>query len=286
MTFLVPPPLRDTFTFTAGQYLNLRYLIDGNDERRSYSICSDPIEFERLGQISVAIKRVQGGIFSEYAHKNFGVNVALDVMPPQGRFMLNTEPSREPKHYVVFAAGSGITPMMSIMQMALRTNPNAHFTLIYGNKGTESIMFLEPLQGLKNSYLERVRLVHILSAQPQEIELFNGRLGAQKTELLLAALMPNTPIEQALICGPNSMIDEVTKGLINSKLISQEKILAERFGVPGPKRVTPVRAQADSGPCAKVKVQLDGIIRELSLPFTGPKLLDVALAAGMDLPYA
>jgi ring-1,2-phenylacetyl-CoA epoxidase subunit PaaE len=286
ITFAVPPPLRDTFNFKAGQYLNLRCLIDGRDERRSYSICSDPIEFETFGQISVAIKRVQGGVFSEYAHLNFKVNLNLEVMPPQGRFILHVEPSEAPQHYLLFAAGSGITPIMSIMQMGLRTNPNAHFTLIYGNKGAQHIMFLEQLQGLKNRYLERVRLVHILSAQPQEMELFNGRLSAKKTQLLLAALMQGTPIKQALICGPDSMIDEVTDGLISSQKVLEPSIHAERFGAPGPKRNTPIVAPNVDQPCAKLKVQLDGKIRELSLPFSGPKLLDVALAAGMDLPYA
>ena len=287
LTLRIAPALRDLFRFSAGQYLTLQSTIAGEPVRRSYSICSTPLEFEQLSTIRVAIKRVDGGTYSSYAHEHLREGDTILVMPPAGRFLFGTSQLVEaPMHYVAFAAGSGITPILSIMETALSTQHNCRFTLIYGNRSAESILFLEALAGLKNKFIERVRLIHILSRQPQETSLLNGRIDADKVKQLLASLVPINTIDQAFICGPHSMIDAVQGALVFAGM-NKANIQSERFGTPtaiAPAKVSKLSTAV--GRQASLQIILDGSTRTMPFAFDGPKLLDVALAAGLDLPYA
>jgi ring-1,2-phenylacetyl-CoA epoxidase subunit PaaE len=284
LAFAVPPELKAQYHFTQGQYLTLKAKVDGNDIRRSYSICTAVSNYSDQNELRVAIKKVDGGVFSSFAHSDLKAGGTLDVMTPEGRFFspLNVD---NDKHYVAFAAGSGITPILSIMKTTLEVESKSRFTLVYGNRNAQQVLFLEEIEALKNLYLNRVRLIHILSNQPQEAELFNGRINRAKIEGLLATLIPPETIDQAFICGPSSMIDEIEAGLLASG-IDIAKIHAERFGVPISSKPAKKQAVTLAGKTATLKVMLDGKVREMPFAFDGPPLLDVALASGLDLPFA
>ena len=168
VAFDVPPDLRDAYRFRQGQFLTLRETIDGEDLRRSYSVCVGVPEYEARGELRVAIKRVAGGRFSNWANESLAPGRAIDVMTPDGRFTTPLDPARA-RRYVGFAGGSGITPMLSLIKTILSTEPRSAFTLVYGNRTVGSIMFLETLEELKNTYMGRLRLVHVLSDEPQEV---------------------------------------------------------------------------------------------------------------------
>ncbi len=180
VTFVLPPELADAFAYTQGQYLTLRTHLGGEEVRRSYSICS-AVQDQRL---RVAIKRVSDGVFSNWAAENLRPGVAIDVMPPQGQFHLPLQPEAR-RHVVAFAAGSGITPVLSIVKSILLAEPQTRVTLIYGNRSSGSVMFKEELEDLKDSHLGRFNLVWIMSRQSQDIELFNGRIDHDKVSRLL-----------------------------------------------------------------------------------------------------
>jgi ring-1,2-phenylacetyl-CoA epoxidase subunit PaaE len=284
IAFAVPMALQDKFHFTQGQYLTLKAIVDGRELRRSYSICTAVSDYSSRNELRVAIKKVDGGAFSNFAHSEFAPGVVVDVMTPEGRFFSPLKSDNE-KHYLAFAAGSGITPILSIMKTSLETELKSRFTLVYGNRNAQQVLFLEEIEALKNRYLDRVRLIHILSNQPQEAALFNGRIDRLKTEGLLASLIPAQTIDQAFICGPASMIDEVEAGLLAAG-VEKVKIHAERFGVPSADLKFKKQVITLSEKYAQLKVMLDGKIREMPFAFDGPPLLDVALASGLDLPFA
>ena len=291
IAFDVPQELKEIFSFRSGQYLTLQSIIAGATVRRSYSICSAPADFENHGELRIAIKRVEDGVYSSFAHEQFRAGEVLLVMPPDGKFLLDdrTKNGSSP-HYVAFAAGSGITPILSMMRTALAAQPSCRFTLVYGNRTSDSILFLEALAGLKNRYMGNVRIINILSRQPQETNLLNGRIDAQKVQQLLASLIPIESIDQAFICGPNSMIDAVETALVSAGL-DKAQILSERFGTPKlaaekSTKVPSTSGSNDANKLATLHIVLDGSTRTMPFAFDGPKLLDVALAAGLDLPYA
>jgi ring-1,2-phenylacetyl-CoA epoxidase subunit PaaE len=289
LAFTVPLELEEVYRFTQGQYLTLKLRVDGQEVRRSYSICVSVSDYTLRRELRVAIKKVEGGLFSAFVHEHLRIGNVIDVMTPEGRFFTELRPDQS-KHYLAFAAGSGITPIVSLMKTTLETEPFSSFTLIYGNRNSQQILFLEEIEALKNLYLTRVKLIHILSAQPQEAELFNGRISADKTKVLLETILGSRTIDQAFICGPSSMIDEVEAAL-RSFRIPAEHIHAERFGVPLAERLLsrplkPSDRNAAVGNSATLRVQLDGKIREMQFPFVGLPLLDIALANGLDLPFA
>jgi ring-1,2-phenylacetyl-CoA epoxidase subunit PaaE len=284
LSFKVPTELVDAYQFTQGQYLTLKANIDGTDVRRSYSICVAVSDYTRFNDLRVAIKRVDGGVFSNFAHDQLQRGDPIEVMTPEGRFFTLLSASAA-KHYVAFAAGSGITPILSLMKTTLESEPLSRFTLVYGNRKTQSIMFLEEIEALKNQYLSRVRLIHILSAQPQEVALFNGRIDRSKTKALVESLIPAETIDQVFICGPASMIDEVETALLEAH-VTKDRIHAERFGVPKAAERRPTQPSTATGKNATLRIQLDGTIRTMPFAFGGPALLDVALNNGLDLPYA
>jgi ring-1,2-phenylacetyl-CoA epoxidase subunit PaaE len=283
--FSVPQDLRDIYRYVQGQYLTLKRMVNKEELRRSYSICAAVSDYSTSNKIWVAIKKVNDGRFSTHAHDHFAVGDSIEVMTPEGRFFSPLAEENE-KHYVAFAAGSGITPILSIMKTTLEVEAKSRFTLVYGNRKAQSILFLEELEALKNQYLRRVRLIHILSAQPQEADLFNGRINGEKTTALLNQLIPAGTIDQAFICGPSDMIDEVEAALLLAG-VSKDTVHAERFGTPSTHATKkPIANSKSIGKNAKLSVQLDGKSQEMVFPFEGISLLDVALNHGLDLPFA
>jgi len=284
VTFEVPDELADKYRFTQGQFLTLRAKIHGEEVRRSYSICSGASE----GRLQVAIKRVDGGKFSNYANERLAPGATLDVMTPDGRFHSKLDPAHR-KHYVAFAAGSGITPVLSLIKTTLDAEPGSRFTLVYGNRFVRSIMFCDELEDLKDRYLGRFALYHVLSRDHQEVELFNGRIDDAKCALLFDTLIPIAGIDEAFVCGPAGMTDAVTAALKRHGLAAG-RLHVERFASPSqpapavPRIGAPV-AEAE-GPAASVTVIADGKQRHVRVAYEGESILDMALHAGADLPFA
>lgn len=287
VTLAIPPDLRDRFIFQPGQFLTLRAQIGGMAVRRSYSICSSTQQLARAQEIEVGIKPVAGGVFSNWAASDLKVGDTLDVMPPDGRFSSRLH-SGGAVHRVGFAAGSGITPILSIIESTLADEPASRFTLIYGNQRMDSILFNERLQDLKDRYPARLSLIHLLSRQAQDVALLNGRIDGPKMTELLATLIPVTGIDEAFICGPEAMI-EATAHALQAAGLEHSRIHTERFlsaGAPASQAVRP-QATALSGVAAPItlEVVIDGKTHTLGMN-AQDKLLDVALAAGLDLPYS
>ncbi|MBY4898982.1 1,2-phenylacetyl-CoA epoxidase subunit PaaE [Cupriavidus sp. AU9028] len=285
VAFDVPEGLRDAYRFLPGQFLTLRARIGDSDVRRSYSICCASQDYDRHGELRIAVKRVDEGVFSNYLHDALEPGHTIEVMTPDGRFHvpLNAQASR---HYVAFAAGSGITPVMSLIRSTLAAEPDSRFTLVYGNRSVDSIIFGEALEDLKNQYLSRLTLYHVLSRQPQEVELLHGRLDRARTLEFLHTLIPVDDIDAAFVCGPASMIDEVEAALKEAGL-DPARIHTERFGVPAaPTRRRVVPTQQEQSGTAQLVVVLDGKQHAMRIPLQDANVLDTALAAGLDLPYA
>jgi ring-1,2-phenylacetyl-CoA epoxidase subunit PaaE len=293
ITFAIPPELRDTFEFKPGQFVTLRAQINGESVRRSYSVCSTPAVLARSQEISVGIKRVQGGVFSTWATQHVQAGDTLDVMPPDGRF--TTRLTAPALHRVAFAAGSGITPVLSIMAHTLADDATSRFTLVYGNQRSASIMFNEALQDLKDRYPQRVSLVHILSRQPSEVALLHGRLDEAKVGELLRTLLPPSNIDEAFVCGPEAMIESTERALLAAGL-PRERVHAERFasGVPAQKTdaIKSIAAHAHFSSLNGLKafkttleVVLDGKTHAMGMN-ADDNVLDTALNDGLDLPYA
>jgi ring-1,2-phenylacetyl-CoA epoxidase subunit PaaE len=284
VAFEVPPALRDAYRFRQGQFLTLREILDGEDVRRSYSVCVGVPEYEAHGELRVAIKRVAGGRFSNWANASLAPGRAIDVMTPDGRFFTELDASRA-RRYLGFAGGSGITPMLSLIKTTLAAEPASSFTLVYGNRTVSSIMFLETLEELKNTYMERLRLVHVLSDEPQEVDLLSGLLDAERCSELVRTVLQDEAIDEAFICGPAPMMDAAEAALAQAG-VPRERIHIERFGTPAPARATAPVALASDAPAARVVIVVDGKERHLRVPYSGQAILDAGLAAGANLPYA
>jgi ring-1,2-phenylacetyl-CoA epoxidase subunit PaaE len=283
LAFEIPPELAEVYRFRQGQFITLRTLLDGQEIRRSYSICAGLDD----GELRVAIKRVAGGSFSNFALDALRPGATVDVFPPEGRFHTPLDPAQR-KHYVAFAAGSGITPVLSHARTILAREPASRFTLVYGNRARDTTMFFEALEDLKDRYLDRLQLFHVFSREHQEIPLFNGHIDRAKCAELLETLIPPAGIDEAFVCGPDSMIDEVIAALVLAG-VAREHVHTERFGVPGTpagRRVETVQVDEDSAGAVEVTVIIDGQRRNLRVPHEGTAILDAALAAGLDLPYA
>lgn len=279
IAFEVPADLTTDYTYKAGQYLTLRATIDGQDTRRSYSICTAPNE----GQLRVAIKRIEEGLFSSWATTQLKKGDELEVMTPMGHFLLNPDPLSQ-KSYALFAAGSGITPILALTKTILTEEPESDVTLVYGNKGFASIIFREELEGLKNQYMDRFRLVHILSRESLGNPLQKGRIDLEKVGKLSKALFGNHSLEGVYVCGPEPMIHAVKEGMMQYG-VDESNIHFELFVASSPKKE---RAAVIEGPAvaANVSVILDGDRIDLALSSDGLSILDAAFQAGADLPYA
>lgn len=282
VAFAVPAELRDAYRFREGQFLTLRETLDGEELRRSYSVCVGVPDYESRGELRVAIKRVAGGRFSNWANDTLAAGRSMEVMTPDGRFHSTIDPSRA-RHYLGFAGGSGITPMLSLISTVLAAEPQSRFTLVYGNRTVASIMFLETLESLKNTHMQRLRLIHVLSDEAQEVELFSGLLDESRCRELLAGALSDDVIDEAFICGPGPMMDAAQAALLASGL-APASIHVERFGTPS--AAPAPRAVVSDGPSAQVIIRIDGKDRHLQVPFEGQPILDAGLAAGANLPYA
>ncbi|MCW5701599.1 MAG: 1,2-phenylacetyl-CoA epoxidase subunit PaaE [Bradyrhizobium sp.] len=280
MTFAIPQELAGDYSFQPGQYLTLRTTMDGEEVRRSYSICSGPDD----GELRVAVKRVNGGAFSNWAAEELKCGDELDVMTPTGRFGVTHAPDQA-RLYVGFAAGSGITPILSIIKGVLAREPQSRFFLFYGNRTTEGMLFLEELEELKDRFLQRLSLFHILSGEEQDIPVLYGRLDGDKVRLLLRSLVPATSIDHVFICGPTGMSEDI-EATCRAIGIADDRIHVERFvsefgGKPRPKKVV----EPDAPPKAMAALIIDGKRREVPVA-EGEAILDAALRAGIDLPFA
>ena len=288
IAFSIPAELKETFTFQPGQYLTLRATIKGDDVRRSYSICSTPRHLADQHELVVGIRPMQGGVFSNWAATELKAGDTLLVMSPQGRFVSQRARAI---HRVGFAAGSGITPILSIMASTLEEQPNSKFTLIYGNRSMASVMFNEDLQDLKDRYTHRLTLVHVLSRQPQETDLLQGRIDGPKIHALIDALLPVGSMDEVFICGPEAMIEATEQTLVAAG-VPKERVHSERFTSPSLEALTPAARQAAVAHQAPVvqgdislTVVLDGKSHAIKMS-EGQFVLDAAMAAGLDLPYS
>ena len=280
ITFAVPEDLRDDYAFSHGQHLTVRTELAGDDVRRNYSICSPASS----GVLRVAVKRLPGGAFSEHALDVLRPGDLLDVMTPTGRFFTELDPAHR-KHYVCVAAGSGITPILSILASTLEAEPLSSVTLVYANRTHKTVMFLEEIEDLKDTYRERFQLIHVLSREPQEVELFSGRLDADRMGRILDALLPPGTVDEWFLCGPFEMVSDLRKLLVKEG-VPKKTIHAEVFHVESgpPVRRTPVETTDAEG--AKVTITLDGRTSTFALAPDGPAVLDAALAVRADAPFA
>jgi ring-1,2-phenylacetyl-CoA epoxidase subunit PaaE len=282
VTFEIPHTLQPDFIFKQGQSLSMRASINKEEVRRTYSICSSPLDNEW----KVAIKKVEGGLFSSFANKDLKKGDVLEVMQPVGKFYVELNPANK-KNYLGFAAGSGITPLLSIIKTTLRTEPNSSFTLVYGNKSRSSIIFFEELEGLKNKYLQRFNFINILSRERTDAAINFGRINTEKLNEL-EKLVDYTSFDDTFICGPSAMIFLVTDYL-EAKGIDKKKIHFELFTTPGQKKSGVVSRESgvESGPKSKITVKLDGRSFDFDLSLTSDTtILDAALKQGADLPFA
>jgi ring-1,2-phenylacetyl-CoA epoxidase subunit PaaE len=280
LTFAIPDELQDDYRFSPGQYLTLRTMMDGEEVRRSYSICSGPDDDE----LRIAVKKVNGGAFSSWAADELKSGDEIDVMTPTGRFGMVSSPEAARIH-VGFAAGSGITPVLSIIKGVLANETDSRFFLFYGNRSPDGMLFRVALEQLKDRFMERLSVFHVISGEEQDIPILYGRLSGEKVRVLLRSLVPAASIDHVFICGPNGMSEEI-EATCRDIGIPADRIHVERFvsglgGKPRPKAVVP----ASAPPKALAALIIDGKRREVPV-VEGEAILDAALRAGIDLPFA
>lgn len=279
--FDVPPELADAFRFKAGQHLTLKADIGAEEVRRNYSLCTAPDE----GAITVTVKRIAGGLFSNWVAESLRAGDMIDVMTPHGSFTVPFEAGAA-RRYVGIAGGSGITPIMSLIRTALAQEPASRFTLFYGNRDSQSVIFLEALADLKDRYMGRLELFHFLAEEEGEVELFNGMLDAARCgEAVDRLVVDPATIDAWFICGPGPMMDAAEAVLVE-RGIASDKIHIERFTAGRPSAAIAAQMQALQEEAAgqTISVTLDGRTRRID--FDGSSILDSARAAGLPAPFA
>jgi len=287
ISFTIPKELQQTFKFKPGQFLTLKHLINAESIRRCYSICSGVDDDE----MSVAIKRVDNGVFSNYANDNFAVGDSIDVMPPQGDFTVQLSASQS-KNYMLLAAGSGITPILSLIKSILSTEKNSQVTLVYGNQKTITMMFKEELSFIKNKYLTRFNWVNVMSQEDQGADILNGRLDNKKGyQLQKQKLINIRNTDEAFICGPESMISEVSRGFRYEGL-TEHQVHYELFASSSEdaqlvleNAKNRVEAYGENH-ISKVTVIADDRSNQFELATVGANILDAGMANGVELPYS
>ena len=287
VSFEVPPELQKVFGFTQGQYLTLRRDIEGQDLRRSYSICAGLDD----GELRVGVRKVQGGVFSNWINAHLQPGDTVQVMAPQGRFFVPIEPASA-RHHVGIAGGSGITPILSIMKTVLAREPHSRFTLIYGNRQLQSTMFKEEIEDLKNRYMTRLVLHHVFSDEHTDSPLGHGVMNREKIGEFLQTVVPAGSIDHAYVCGPFQMNDEAEAAMLAAG-VPEERIHIERFGVALPSatsagQVGAVVHEALPGDAkqARITIVRDGLQREIAFTEGQPSILDAASAAGLEVPFS
>ncbi|MEY2620446.1 MAG: hypothetical protein RIT26_266 [Pseudomonadota bacterium] len=282
ITLSVPTELRSKFSFEPGQFVTVRAQINGQDVRRNYSLCSTPTLLNDHGHIQIGVRAVEGGAMSNWLVDGVKAGQTLSIAAPEGRFTM-----RRPRalHRVGFAAGSGITPILSILTHTLEGSDKAKFTLVYGNRRMDSVMFNEALQDLKDRFPDRLTLLHILSRQAQEVPLLEGRIDGDKVRALMQVFLPVNSMDEVFICGPEAMI-KATEASLLAAGVKPDRVHSERFAsatgvTPPPRRNT------DNETAAGIRLSLiaDGKRHELRM-HPEDRILDVALQAGLDLPYS
>jgi ring-1,2-phenylacetyl-CoA epoxidase subunit PaaE len=281
ITFAVPPALAESFRFAAGQHLTLRADIGGRDVRRSYSICSGVDE----GTLRIAVKRNPGGVFSAWANETLKAGEALDVMPPMGHFNVPLAAENR-RNYAGFAAGSGITPLLSLVRTTLAAEPRSEFTLFYGNRASGTVMFKEELAALKDIHLTRFNLVHVLSREAQDSDLLHGRIDRAKADALIAHWLDLDHVDAVFVCGPDGMMQAVAEAL-RARGFPDAKVRIERFATSIPKHEHKPGKPPEPGHTeCEVTVVLDGATRIFSLEKGRDSILEAGLRAGFELPYS
>ncbi|HEY1605502.1 MAG TPA: ferredoxin--NADP reductase [Allosphingosinicella sp.] len=280
--FHVPEELRETFRFKPGQHLTLRTEIGGEEIRRNYSLCVAPSD----GEVKVTVKRIAGGAFSNWANETLRPGAMLDVMAPHGSFTWDFDPAAS-SHYVGFAGGSGITPIISLIKAAMIEEPNSRFTLFYGNRDSQSVIFLEELARLKNRYIDRLEIHHFLAEEMEDIDLFNGMLDRAKCGEILEHLVEPADAAAFFICGPEPMMDAAEAALLDAG-VAKDRIHIERFtaGRPSAAQAAQMQALQQEAEGLTMLVTLDGRKRRIPFDAAAGNILDSARLAGLPAPYA
>lgn len=282
LSFEVPEALRAAYAYTQGRYLTLRATIDGQDLRRSYSICAGLDD----GELRVGVRRVAGGVFSNWIHSQVQAGDTLQVMVPQGRFYAPLQPDAA-QHHLGIAGGSGITPILSILKTVLAREPRSRFTLLYGNRQLRSTMFKGELDDLKDRYLTRLAVHHVFSDEHSEAPMHRGLMDRNKVGAFLRTLVPAAGVSQAYICGPYQMNDEAEAALLAAG-VPAERIHVERFGIaPSESSAAPALAPTvRQGLDTQVVIVRDGLRREITVRPEHGNILAAAAAAGLEVPYS
>jgi ring-1,2-phenylacetyl-CoA epoxidase subunit PaaE len=283
IAFSIPDDLKDEFQFIQGQNISLKITIDGEEIRRSYSICSSPLDNE----LRVAVKKIENGKFSDYANSRLQEGMLVELLPPTGKFYSELNPAN-PKNYVAFVAGSGITPVFSIIKTTLAIEPNSQFTLFYSNRNRQSIIFKEQLEALKNQFMSRFSLHYLFSREKTDSAINHGRIDAAKCNELSKHLFDPKLANEIFICGPEDMINSVKEWFEQQKL-EKGRIHFELFNAPGEKRLAITKAPLIDNTQEKISritVKSDGISFDFDLAYNGESILDAALKEGADLPFA
>jgi ring-1,2-phenylacetyl-CoA epoxidase subunit PaaE len=283
VTFDVPKQLQEKFQYKQGQYLNLKKDINGEDIRRSYSLCSSPID----NKWQVAIKKIKGGVFSTYANEELKIGDVLEVSIPDGKFFVEVD-ANKPKHYIVFAAGSGITPILSIIKTHLSLEPNATVQLFYLNRKVKSIIFKDEIEGLKNKFLGRFEVFHFLTKESRGIPLLNGRFTSEKLQELVAKVIEVASVDECFICGPEEMIFLIRDELTAAGL-AKEKVHFELFNAGNTEESKKHIAEVLEHQADKTEVTIIDGDKEFHFEMDvadHDNILDAALANDADLPFA
>lgn len=271
---------KEAFKFVQGQHLTLKATINNEEIRRNYSICSSPLD----GELRVGIKQIPNGVFSTFANNNLKAGDTLEVMPPHGNFNVPVEPNAN-KNYVAFAAGSGITPILSIIKTHLMSEPNSTFTLFYINKNAGSVILKEEIEALKNQYLNRFKIYHFLTKEVRDVALFDGRIDSEKLDIIYSSLISTENTDDTFICGPEDMIFLI-RDYLKDKGFDEQKIHFELFNTTGQKYVPSEEVKAHSGEICDVTVQEGGKKFRFDLEIGKTNILDGALGQAADLPFA
>ena len=280
--FEVPEELREAFRFRPGQHLTLRAEIDGEDVRRNYSLCVAPQE----GELKVTVKRIAGGLFSTWANERLRPGDRIEVMEPHGSFTRDFR-ADSANHYVAFAGGSGITPILSLIKAAMIEEPESRFTLIYGNRDSQSVIFLEELARLKNRYMSRLEIHHFLAEESEDIDLFNGMLDREKCDEVLESLVDPAGAAAFFICGPGPMMDSAEAAL-KGRGVEPARIQIERFTADRPPEALQAQLEAMSRGAQglTILVTLDGRKRRVPFSAEAGNILDSARLSGLPAPFA